>query len=377
MAQVRQGRFKISYNGKDITRSMSEYLLSVTYTDKVTGETDEIEVLLEDTDGLWRSSWYPEKGAKLKLSMGYDEQLVDCGEFEIDEIVQSGPPDTIAIKGLAAWVTSAMRTRSSSAHEGKTLKQIAEAIAAKNDLTVTGKIYTIRLERSTQHQETDLAYLKRISEEYGYVFSVRGKQLVFSSVYDLEQGLPVLEIDRSDLMAWSITDKTADTYSDAEVQYRNPKTKEKVSHSYKAQDPQSASYAPYVSPTQQQLVNSYVKRAWQPPLSPDRLALNTRADNKQQAEAKAKAALHKANSRQQEGTLDLEGYPLLVAGNNFLLTGMGRNSGKYHIEKSTHRIDRSGAYTTSLDIKRVGFVEKVKEQPKKKKKPVKTRIVGI
>ena len=96
--------------------------------------------------------------------------------------------------------------------------------------------------------------------------------------------------------------------------------------------------------------------------------MTTKAENKQQAEKKAQAALHRANSRQQEGSISLEGQPLLVAGNNFELTGLGQLSGKYHIEKSTHKISATGGYTTDLEIKRVGYVEVKKQASNRPKK---------
>jgi hypothetical protein len=51
------------------------------------------------------------------------------------------------------------------------------------------------------------------------------------------------------------------------------------------------------------------------------------------------------------------GNPILVAGNNVELTGFGELSGKWHIKKSTHRIDRSGGYTTDLDLEKTQSVE--------------------
>lgn len=78
---------RIIYEGKDISADISPYLLSVGYTDRLSGESDELELRLEDTDGRWRGDWYPGKGDSLTVSIGYaGQEPVSCGSFEIDEI---------------------------------------------------------------------------------------------------------------------------------------------------------------------------------------------------------------------------------------------------------------------------------------------------
>ena len=54
MEIVRSPYVKVLYNGKDISADVSEYLSSIVYTDKVDGESDTIEITVDDVDGLWR-----------------------------------------------------------------------------------------------------------------------------------------------------------------------------------------------------------------------------------------------------------------------------------------------------------------------------------
>jgi hypothetical protein len=49
----------------------------------------------------------------------------------------------------------------------------------------------------------------------------------------------------------------------------------------------------------------------------------------------------------------MEGNPLLVAGNNFTLTGLGELAGKYYIKKSSHTISKGSGYDTSVEIKQI------------------------
>jgi phage protein D len=349
--EVRRPIFRVLYNGKNITEDISKFLHSLTYSDKVEGESDEIEIELDDVDGLWRGPWYPEKGSKLDVSIGYQDIALNCGVFEIDEIEISGPPDVVRIRALAAGITSSLRTNKSKAYEALTLRQLAEYVAGLHGLTVTGEIPNVVYKRVTQHRESDLSFLRRVASEYGVIFSVRDKKLVFTTIYDVEKRSAATVIDRLDLASFSIKDTSAKTYKDAEVKYHNPVDKKVVSTKY--------------ATNQEQNADGY---AYSQIASGDTKVIHTKAENKQQAELKAKAALHRNNSKQQEGSLNMEGNPLIVAGNNFELTGFGKVSGLYHITESRHSISRSEGYSTEASIKRVGFVEDNKQSSTKRNK---------
>lgn len=332
--------YKVLYDGKNITADISKHLLSLTYTDKTEGESDELEIQLEDVDRLWQNEWYPKKGSVLKAEIGMaGGAVLSCGSFMIDEIEFSAPPDIVCIRGLAAGVQSGVRTKKSYAHENKTLSEVIRTVASNGGFQVSGKIENIRIGRVMQHRETDLAFLKRISRDYGYVFSVRDKTLVFTSIFDLEARNKVLTLDRTDLTSFSFKDKTSETYKGAKAQYHNSLTKETISHSENGNSDDTAA---------------------------DHYELRSKAENKQQAEAKAKAALHRANSHEKTGTITTPGNVLLIAGQNIELTGLGVLSGKYHITGSRHTIDKSMAYGTEAELKRVGTVPESKYKSKKK-----------
>jgi phage protein D len=359
MEALRRPKFIITYNGKDITSDLSNTLMSVSYSDKTEGESDEITINLEDTDGLWRGAWYPTKGDKLGLQFGYaDTGLVDGGQFEVDEIELQGPPDTVSIRGIATGISKAVRTKNSKAYEKQTLKQIAETIASKHGMSVTGEIDAVTFTRVTQNRENDLSFLKRISEEYGHVFAIRDSKLVFSRLYDLEKGKPVLAIDRTDLLSYSIRDKTSNTFKKAVVKYHDPT--DKTVKEFEESSNTNADGAAIEDTT-----------------ADDTIEVRTKAENTNQAQLKAKAAMYRANSRQKEGSITVIGNPLLLAGNNIELTGLGTISGKYHIMESTHSIDGSGGYVTNLNLKLVGFIQKEKQKSTRPRKDTSTyRVIS-
>lgn len=336
METVRKSKFKVVYDGKDITQDITANVTGLTYSDNSEKEADDIEISIEDVEAFWRNSWYPTKGSKISLSIGYDTDtlLVDCGTFEIDEITISGPPDVISIKAIAAGFKGGIRTKKSKSFENQTLKQIAQYVANQNGLTLVGKIANVNFTRVTQNRESDVSFLARVALEYGYLFSIRDKQMIFTSMTEIENGQPVLSIDRSQLSRYSIKDKTSETYQAANVSYHNP-----GDGKIKGATVQTLSNKDDV--TYKQIASN------------DTLAVRTKAETPAQADAKASAALHYKNSNQREGTLSMEGSPLMLAGNNFMLTGLGELSGKYYIKKSTHRIEKGGGYTTTIDIKQI------------------------
>lgn len=344
---IQTPKFTVLYNNKNITADISKYMISLSYSDKTEGESDEIEIEVEDVDLRWQNSWYPEKGAKLTVSIGN----LKCGVFEIDEIQLSGPPDVVTIRGMATGIVNSLRTKKSDAHENKTLKQIAEKVANKNNLTIQGTIPEITFGRITQNKETDLAFLKRISQEYGVLFAVRENVITFTSIYDVEKRNVSFSVDKSEISSYDLKDKADGMIKNASVKSKNAKKNEPVTtnldfEKYKKEQGFSSDT----------------------PVNKDSGVTHTKAENKQQAEAKAKAIMHLSATNQMEGSIEMQGTTLAIAGNNFQLTGIGKLSGKYHIKSSSHKIDKASGYTVSLEIKRLNLPTKSEQITKRKKK---------
>lgn len=324
--------YKILYNNKNITADISQHLVSLSYTDKVTGEADEFEMQLEDADALWQNDWMPEKGATINAEIEDDGITLSCGDFAIDEPAFSfnrSGGDVIAIKCIAAAFTQTLRTKRHTAHENKTLREIAKTVADRHGFTLTGDIPNIPVGRISQSNEHDLEFLMRLANTYGLIFSIRGKQMVFTDITNLEKTGSVLTLKKSDCESISITDKSAQTFKNSTVKYHNPDDKNMVDYETADDANESA----------------------------DTLSIYTKAENKQQAERIATTNLYRANSFQKEGNITVSGNPLLVSGVNFSLIGCGKLSGIYHILESNHSITRGESYVTSISIKQVGAVD--------------------
>lgn len=330
--------FELSYNGRAITQDIAPYVMSATYTDHLTGEADSLDIELEDTDGRWLDRWYPEKGASLAYRFGYeDAPLISAGRFDVDELELGGPPSTVRIKGLATGVQNAVRTRKGRAYEKTTLAAIAQRIAKRHKMTLVGKIEPLQIDRATQYQEGDLAFLQRLAGQYGYAFKVteNNTRLVFWKTADLHVQKAIRRYAPEDLASWSFRDKVSDVPAGVEVKHHNAKTKKLVVYGVKDGETTVVGSTTAGKTT-----------------SADTVKVTRRAPNKASAEAQAKAELDRRLLERTSGEISLEGDPALAAGANIELVGFGKLSGLYTITRSTHAIVRNAGYTTSLELKR-------------------------
>ncbi|MGH7842976.1 MAG: phage late control D family protein [Candidatus Binataceae bacterium] len=319
------------YQGVNITTDVSSMVTGITYFDVLEGGAGEIEVELEDHQQLWQGAWSPQLGDNVTLLLGYEgDALLPCGNFQIDEVELSGPPDTVHLRCLEAWITPAMRTRNSLGYEDQTLPEIAATIARKYALTVIGvdNSPNVAFERVTQRQETDLEFLRRLAKAQGYDFTVRGTQMVFYAISALESAAPALELGRSDVLGFGFISKTHEMFKDAQVSYQQPSAKQLIT--------QSLSGTPL-------------------PPTGDTVKLVERCENSAQALLKAQSLLHELNSRQRTASVTTPGSTRLAAGNVITLSGFGVNDGSYLIEVARHRLTRSTGYTTEVAARELGF----------------------
>lgn len=320
----------VVYAGRDITKDITNALIEVSYTDFMEGESDTLELVLEDVDRRWQNAWYPQHGDVVNLQMGYaDGPLLPCGDFEVDEVELDGPPDVVRIKALSAGVKRSVRTYNGRSYENTTLLQIAKDVAQRNKLTQKLKIEHVAIRYVAQAFEDDLGFLARLFAQYGYASTVRGSVLTVVKRTDLKAGKPVMVIARTDVSSYRFRDKVHGIFKDSQANYHDPRTKTLMKG--KRVDPAA-------------------KRNRS---SADTLKINVRAENDQQASLKADAALDRANEDQTGASLSMPGNVRLMAGVNVQLTDFGHMDGKYTITKGGHRFSRSAGYASEIDLKRV------------------------
>jgi phage protein D len=334
--QVPEARFVLTYQQRNITRNISEHLLSLTYMDFLFGQADSLDVELEDSEGKWRDAWYPGHGDSLALSIGWEGQpLRTVARFEIDGIELRCPASSVTIRALGTGINSPLRTPEHKAYENTTLDAVAKQIATRQGLELIGSIEPIKLDRLTQ-QQSDLEFLHNLAGEYDYAFKVTGNRMVFHAISELVKGVPVANMVLGDLANVTLRDQIREVPKAVEVKHKEPATKQLISYTIVNDEtvavPSSASKATTSGDTKKK---------------------RQRSASAEESKAKAKAELAKANRDRTTGAWTAMGRPNLVSGNIVTLAAAGMLGGNYLITSSRHEMTRSGGYTVDLDTCRI------------------------
>lgn len=333
---IPQARFVLTYQQRNITRDISEHLLSLTYTDHLTGQADSLAVELEDTQGHWRDTWYPGHGDTLTLAIGWEGAPIrTLGRLQIDEVELTGPPSTITIHALATGINDPLRTLEHRAYENLTLAAIAQQIATRQGLTLVGHIEPIPLDRLTQ-QDTDLTFLRDLAATYDYASKITGQQLVFHAISQLANATPVATHRLTDLANIHLRDQIKTLPKAIEIKHKDPVKKQLITYT---------------------LINNQTvaapSSATQTTTSADTQKSRQRSTTTEQTQAQAKAQLAQANRQRTTGQWTTQGQPHLTSGNVITLHTTGQLKGRYLITSSTHRITRDGGYTTHQQVTRI------------------------
>lgn len=321
--------FSLVYQNVDISSELDPMTTSITYTDHLHGEADEIDVSVQDKDGKWKGPWKPEPGDTMTLTI-FDGLggVLRCGTFEMDEPDAAGDRggDTMTIRGLAAPISKPLRTEKTRAFEKQNLKQIVQKVAGEAGLSIEGDIENLTFERITQRKERDLEFLTRLAEDTGHYFNVRGNRAIFTSIKSIDGRAAAMTISHQQLgtvlTGYRLKMQTSDTYSSAKVTALDPEKKEKIEAEQK---------------------DGSVKTG-------DVLRIaGERVENQAQAKALAKSRLHYKNRKSVSGSIDMVGTTGLVAGIIVDLADFGKYSGPLLVNRSTHTMTRGG-YTSGAEL---------------------------
>lgn len=332
--QARRARLKLTYDNKDISEDLVPYLLSWSYSDHASGKADDLQISLEDREGLWMGDWLPDKGATLKAALvtehwaeqGKTEEL-PFGTFEIDTIDGKSSPSTVTIKALSIPESASLRgeekTRS---WEKVKLSTVAKDIADNAGLTL---FYDTdddpEYDRLDQTEESDLAFLQKNCENEGLSLKISDQQIVIFDDEKYEAMDPVMTIKRgqSYILDYSFSTSTREVYSACRVEYHDPSGNESISYTYT--DPNK-------------------------PATGKTLVVNQRVDSIAKAEKMAKKKLRKQNRGETKMSFSLLGDIRLLAACTVMVDGYGKFDGKYFIEEAEHA---GAGYTVKIDLRKV------------------------
>lgn len=224
--------FMLTLDSKDITGNISNRLMSLTMTDNRGFEADQLDIELDDADGLVE---LPLRGAVLTLYLGWKGfALIHKGSFTVDEVEHHGAPDAVTIRARSADFRGTLNSRREESWHDKSLGEIVEAIATRNKLTasVVDELAGIKIPHIDQSQESDAKFLTRLADRNGGEVSVKAGKLLFlkagRGVTASGKPIPQITITRSDgdRHQFSIADRGAYTGVTAKwLHTKDPKPK--------------------------------------------------------------------------------------------------------------------------------------------------------
>lgn len=338
---ARRTAVRLTFAGVDISTDINKHLLSLTYTDNEEDKTDDLQLSLDDREGVWMGNWLNTPGASKGVEISAvivqknwesngKDRVLDCGVFEIDTVDGSGPPAKATIKAGSIPYKSTVRTqKKTKAWENYTLSSIAKEIAGKNGLTCMFEsafdpLYT----RKEQIQESDITFLQRLCKAAGISLKVTAKIIVLfdAAAYEQKDAVRVIKRGTADVSSWSFSTSLHDaSYSKCHVSYTDPTTGKTIEYTY---TPRNADKDGQV------------------------LEVNEKVSNREEARQLAMKRLRQKNKGEFKASFKLTGDARLVAGITVQVSGYGAFDGKYIIETATHSVSKSG-YKTDLTLRRV------------------------
>lgn len=320
----------------DISEDLRNYLLSMTYTDNMSGEVDTCDLTLEDRARLWSGDWLPEQGAFLDItlftynwaSLATGEEKFHVGKFQIDSIEIQGYPSTVALRCVSANYDSKLRGAANNrSWDNTTTYKVANDIAGYNGLGLywdaSDDVYLGHVEQS---DKSDLEFLKGLCDDNGYSLKIDIDKIIVFDDEKLETKEPGLIIHApglgGNLTSYSFNAKLRDVYKACHVKYQKDKEKQLIESTFS--DPGI-------------------------PAGPT-LEVSQQVDDQTMCDRLARKKLREKNKEAVTGSMSAKGSVWFVGGMIAKLEGFNKFDGKYVITRAQHTIGQS--WTTSIDLRR-------------------------
>ena len=319
----------IKIAGQDVTKDLSPYLKSITYSDVESGKTDTVELELQDAEKLFIADYFPKRGDTLEVELirenwrGEDTETLPLGTFEIDEVTNSYPPSVCKLKGNSCPQNSELRqVDESKSWENVRLSEIAQDIAAQSNCEL---VYEATedpdIKRAEQSELSRLAFLEKICRDNGLALKFADGKLIIFDEEKLEEQEPAATFDRdlSIIKRFSGTATLTEVYKDCQVTYRHGKQAETIS----------------ATVTDDSKTDGKT------------LKINQRVESQAEAERLAGKKLREKNKDEWKISLTVTGDFRLLSGNVIELKNHGVYSGRWLIESARHSI--GNGYEVSID----------------------------
>lgn len=358
MSNARKAVPSLSFNGKNVSTKLADYLESVSCEDVASGSSDSIDITLQNIDMKWMNQWYPTKGDKISGTVTFQdwnkdgENLkLDCGTFILDEVKFSGGPLKVSLGGVAIPANESFKVRErTKTWKNVTIKNIANEIAKRYGLSLSYSGPTITIASIEQSDKTDSAFLYDLCKKYGLSMKVFNNKIVIYDQTQQEKKAASATITRDSFIddEWEYTDSIEGTYTGARISYKSGEDNGEISV--------------YLGLKAENAAGSRV------------LNITEVADDYDTAYYMAAAQVNQSNEQATTISGKIWPNPKICAGICVTISGMGKANGKYFVDKSTVEVSDSRT-TQSVELHkcqtRLTYTPKPKPKPQPAKKSYK------
>jgi len=294
---------KCIVNGKDISDKVRDYLVTLVVVDNDGTDADTLDMTFanyikrpegEDIIKLWINDAF-------------------YGTYIVNE-TQTNHENLLTVSATSANFHKTLKTKKNKSHGKTTLHKLIKQVAQNHQLKTKIDFEDIPYDNVVQEKESDLHFLKRISDKYDAVFSIKNETLIFRK---RDAKFPEFKIDINDCEPWNIKHVARKKYKSCSASWRS--TKEN-----KTKKVVAGSGEPVLKVTGDYFSNT------------DALHV-------------AKGSLAKSKRQTKEGTLSKEGE-YLSAGATLLITGSKQDNGKYTINTVTTTVDRDIGFRIDVNF---------------------------
>lgn len=358
MSNARKAVPSLSFNGKNVSTKLADYMESVSCEDVASGSSDSIDITLQNIDMKWMNQWYPTKGDKISGSITFQdwnkdgEHLkLDCGTFILDEVKFSGGPLKVSLGGVAIPANESFKVRErTKTWKNVTIKNIANEIAKRYGLSLSYSGPTITIASIEQSDKTDSAFLYDLCKKYGLSMKVFNNKIVIYDQTQQEKKAAVATITRESFIddEWDYTDSIEGTYTGARISYKSGEDNEEISV--------------FLGLKAENAAGSRV------------LNITEVAEDYDTAYYMAAAQVNQSNEDATTISGKIWANPKICAGICVTISGMGKADGKYFVDKSTVEVlDSRTTQTVELHKcqTRLTYTPKPKPKPQPAKKSYK------
>lgn len=318
---------KLTADSKPLNDQVMARIMTLSVTDNKSLDADELTLTLDDHDGALA---LPKRGVKLQCWMGFEDAGIhDMGIYIVDSSEWSGTPDTISIRAKSADFKSSLKSGHSQSYHSKTLGEIAETVAKRQQLTLSIKLELVSIDvgHVDQTDESDIHLLTRLCHQYGAVVNIKhGKLLIFTANSNVSASGHALDItlitrQTGDQFRYSVEDRQSD-YDNVSASYQDTKTA-----------------------TRKTVNNNNAKTKTK--------RLKGTYKSKEAATAAANAEAKRLKEQQAKFSITTAyAYPAVTTESPITLQGFKAeiDALKWTVDKATHSYSKPGGLTSQLDL---------------------------